>query len=442
MDIERRHDAASVKQTRVFSFLNERDRDAVSLAWEMSLAFVVHSALDLTILERAFRNVMQKQVEARSAFRATGSALRVETLASSQFALSGVTSRRVSREEALSLARAQASCPFASFNQPLVALYVYPHTDGTTLIALQLCHLIADGVSAEMLVNDLILAYLADGVAPPSSGASSFADYVDWEEAFLESEAGEAQRIFWRQRQPPAPGLADLPYIAPPNGDAIKKGAVRRFEADDREADAVDGRAKKLGATPFAVLLTCFMRAIADWSGNDFLPMSFAMARRHRKEFAGTLGDLAYASPTNCAVARDESFDAAVRSVAAEVQAMSNNQDFPVAALDANWRSIARAPAQGLPGFPQITFGPLSGLRHDRFSLSGLLHAPAGTKLKLGAMEVESVSLGTVTCPRDLHVSYIMRPHGVTFAVNYNADRLGEAAIDALANGMIAQLRS
>ena len=113
-----------------------------------------------------------------------------------------------------------------------------------------------------------------------------------------------------------------------------------------------------------------------------------------------------------------------------------------VAALDANWRSIARAPAQGLPGFPQITFGPLSGLRHDRFSLSGLLHAPAGTKLKLGAMEVESVSLGTVTCPRDLHVSYIMRPHGVTFAVNYNADRLDEAAIDALANGMIAQLRS
>ena len=195
---------------RIFSVVNARPRDAVWRHWTISTAFIVHAPVDLSVLERAFRATMRKYVEARSVFRDVGGSLRVDTLPTSEFALSGAPTRQHSREEALAAARSDAWRGFESFQEPLVALRVYPVDDGSTLIASQVSHLLADGGSMEILVNDIMLSYFGGGVASPGGGGPLFSDYVDWEERFLASEEGAAQREFWRVRQPPSPTLAAL----------------------------------------------------------------------------------------------------------------------------------------------------------------------------------------------------------------------------------------
>lgn len=443
MEIERRHDSASSKQTRIFSFLSKRRRDAVSRAWEMSLAFVVHAPLDLNTLERAFRSTVLKHVESRSVFHDARGALRVETAPAASFALSGAPDRRLSREEALAMANADVWRGFARYDAPLIALRVYPHDDRTTLLALQVSHLVTDGAGVEILVNDLMLAYLAGGQAPPRDPRDlSFADYVDWEERFVASEDGAAQGAFWKERQPPERQDPPLPYKLPHRGDGVERGGALRFDAGPGVSQWVAETARRLGVTPFSILLTAFMRACAAWTGRADLSISFALARRHLRDFVNAFGDFAYACPIDCARACTASFETGVRAVASEIQQMTLRQDFPLAVLDPNWRSTARVPPQGLPGFPYVSFGPVSGLRRDSFGLSALMHTLPGTRVKVGEIEVESVSLDTEACGRDLLVSYVPRAQGIAFSLNYNADRFDPATIAALAEAMREQFAS
>ena len=440
MEIERPHDAASAKQMRIFSVVNARPRDAVWRHWTISTAFIVHAPVDLSVLERAFRATMRKYVEARSVFRDVGGSLRVDTLPTSEFALSGAPTRQHSREEALAAARSDAWRGFESFQEPLVALRVYPVDDGSTLIASQVSHLLADGGSMEILVNDIMLSYFGGGVASPGGGGPLFSDYVDWEERFLASEEGAAQREFWRVRQPPSPTLAALPYDRPPRDDTIETGGLLRIEAGARETERLAATSQALGVTPFATLLAIFLRAISAWSRQDSLSVSIPFSRRHRREFSEMLGDLAVAYPIDSALARAATLNEGVRSVSREMQEMALRQDFPIFTLAPDWRSIGGAPAQGTPGFPQVLFGPLSGLRHDAFGISGMMHKPPGSRVAIAGVEVESVGLETAPCGRDVTMTYVARPHETAFAITYPADRFAASTIASLAGAFKDQL--
>lgn len=432
MEIERPHDCASAKQTRVFSVLNGRERDAVSRHWEVALAFIVHAPLDPRILERAFRLAIERFVEARSTFRVVGGVLRVETLATSQFCLSGAPTRPQSRPDALAMARADAWRGFRSLQEPLVALRMYPQDDGTTLLTLQLSHLVADGAAIEMLINHIMFAYLAGGAdLPPPAENFTFADYVDWEERFLASEACAIQESFWRARTPSS-FTAPLPYDRPASGEMVEAGAVLRFETTAIQTERIAARTRTLATTPFAVLLTGVTRAAARWSGKADLSLGCAFARRHRREFVNLFGDLAGGYPIDCAIANAIAPDLAIRAVSAQIQDMAQHQDYPIFALDPDWRLLGSAPAQGNPGFPQVSFGSVSTLRPEALGMSGLMHSPEGTRISVANIAAESVSLETRTCGRDIAIVYVPRQNSITLSVVYDAGRFDQTTVASL----------
>jgi amino acid adenylation domain-containing protein len=154
-------------------------------------------------------------------------------------------------------------------------------------------HIVSDGWSVGVLVDDLLLAYAArrDARAPSfSSLPIQYADYAVWKQEQLRGGLADEQVAWWRDRlaQPPAP--LELPMRGPRPAIQSWRGKTHTFTLG---VDAT-ARARRLAAesraTLFMVLLTAFDVLLNRYSGQDDLCVGTPTAGRDRSELEPLVG--------------------------------------------------------------------------------------------------------------------------------------------------------
>lgn len=135
-------------------------------------------------------------------------------------------------------------------------------------------HIVLDGVSLRRLVEELAARYAGGDPAAPET---TYAAAAAW---CAEHQVTPADEEFWRAELAGAPSGLDLPTDRPRGATRAERGAVVRRVLDADRLTAVDQTARRLGTTPFAVLLAAYAAALARLSGQRDLVVGTPMSGR------------------------------------------------------------------------------------------------------------------------------------------------------------------
>ncbi|MFD2467730.1 amino acid adenylation domain-containing protein [Amycolatopsis silviterrae] len=220
--------------------------------------------------------------------------------------------------------------PFDLTDPPLLRIKLARRSDVEHYIVLDVHHLIFDGASVALLLNDLVRLYI-DGNAPEEPGLR-YADYALL--ADREDPAERArQRAYWLdQLGGERPPLA-LPFDFP-------KGTVQRFSGDyvelrvgARRRRQLESLAASAGTTVFSALFSLFAGVLSHISGQDEIVLGIPVECRRDPRIRSTIGMFVNTLAVRVAVDRSRPVRDLLAAHAPELFAALDHQEYPFETL-------------------------------------------------------------------------------------------------------------
>lgn len=281
------------------SFAQERlwflDRlDPGSPSFNIAGALRLEGPLDVAALQRALVSVVQRHETLRTTFEvdAEGRA-RAVVHPTSAFEVRIERLEGDRDEQARGIdraARREAGAPFDLARGPLMRALLLVLNAEHHVLLLTLHHIVADGWSLAVLGREVTQLY-GDG-----AGASlpeleiQYSDYAAWQRETMTGDVLAEQLAYWKAQLADAPFVLDFPTDRPRPPLQSTAGAHLVRHLTKERSDAVDAFARRLGATPFSVLLAAYATLLARHSAQRDLVVGTPVANRTRVEVEGLVG--------------------------------------------------------------------------------------------------------------------------------------------------------
>ena len=318
-------------------------------------------------------------------------------------------------EEAGRLAREEALRPFDLSRGPLIrwALVRLDAEDHRLLLTLH--HIVADGWSVGVLLEEIAALYGAFATGRPSPLPElpfQLPDFALWQREWLAGGVLDAQLAWWRERLGGDLPVLELPTDRPRSAAPSFRGATERLELPTDLADAIRDLSRRRGATPYMTLLAAFDVLLGRHAGQDGFLVGSPVANRNRTELERLIGFFVNTVVLRGDLAGDPGFGGLVGRVREEALGAWAHQDVP---FDKLVEALApeRDPSRN-PLF-QVSFGLEEASRPP---------LPLGPGLTLEAL----VTL-TGTAKFDLSLTFQEVPGGLASSIEYATDLFDAATV-------------
>ncbi|MFJ4321087.1 amino acid adenylation domain-containing protein [Streptomyces lavendulae] len=276
----------SPAQSRLWllSMLNEGSPEFnVTVAWR------IQGPLDTTLLRRSLAAVVARHDPLRTWFPTTGfgTVQLVEPDADVPWRTDDIRAVPAdAREEALREAvREEALIPFALDTAPLLRAREVRLADDDVAVVLTLHHLITDGWSTGILVDEWGAAYraLAAGQSPRFEPlAECFGDDAARRRERIDSGALQESLAWWRERLDGVQPL-ELPTDLPRTRQRHWRGATVDAVWQGQRFEALTAFARAHRTTVFTVLVAAFKVVLSRYAGSRDIAVGLPVAGRDRK---------------------------------------------------------------------------------------------------------------------------------------------------------------
>ncbi|MDQ8732839.1 non-ribosomal peptide synthetase, partial [Bradyrhizobium sp. LHD-71] len=267
--------------------------DPSSAAYNMPVTVRIRGRLDLEAMQRAFDTLVVRHESLRTVFRQEGGEAEQIVLEPEPVQLRRATVTGHDLEQhVLRLARKEAGTPFDLESGPLLRIALFALSDEDHVLVLTLHHIVADGWSMGVLIDEFWHLYAASS----RGGASGlpeldiqYADYAAWQRLWIGAVDGERQVDYWTLRLKD-PAVLQLPLDRPRPASPDHAGAAARITLDPGLADALRALARQRQTTLFVVLLASLKLLLYRYSGQSDISVGVPVANRHRDETRRMIG--------------------------------------------------------------------------------------------------------------------------------------------------------
>ena len=311
--------------------------DSANCAFNESCTLHFRGPLDVPALERGVRHLFDRHPALRSTFNRDAGVQIFHPEASSTPVTvdrSGAP-RSAAENEFASLVLHEMSTPFNLEHGPVIRWTLFKFSADEHRLILTAHHLVCDGFSIGMLVQDLSQIYnaLAAGRVPMLPPPVSFADYARHEERTRSGPEYAAAENYWLAQYADGAPTVDLPADAP-------RPAVRTYAGDmvSREMDpALFGNLKKaaprLGGTLFSTLFAAFAAFLHRLGGQQDMVIGISAAGQPRFSCNDLVGHCLNFLPVRVKLSAETPFDAFAREVKRTVLDAYDHQDYTYGTL-------------------------------------------------------------------------------------------------------------
>ncbi|HUC10574.1 MAG TPA: amino acid adenylation domain-containing protein [Stellaceae bacterium] len=271
--------------------------DAGNPFYNMPMALEVRGPLDVAVLKRSINKVVQRHEALRTSF-ATIAGEPVQIVRSNfevPFAIVDLGDLSAERQmaEIRRHAEAEALQVFDLSKDLLLRTVVLRLDDDHRVLLLTMHHIVSDGWSIGILVDELARLYAAfanNEVSPLAELPIQYADFAVWQRKHLASHVQDVQMSYWQRQLADAPFLLELPADhRRPAVHTFRGGQVPlRFDPDLSEQLRVFSRNN--GVTLFMTLLAGFTALLARYTQQDDILVGTPIANRSRAEIEPLIG--------------------------------------------------------------------------------------------------------------------------------------------------------
>ncbi|KAA8701250.1 non-ribosomal peptide synthetase [Pseudomonas proteolytica] len=345
--------------------------DPHSSAYTIPGALRLRGELDEDALQASFAQLIQRHEALRTRFYERDGQGYQRVDAQREFAVQVIDLRDLPVAErearAAQIREDEARTQFDLEQGPLLWVTLVRLDDEDHQLLVTMHHIIADGWSLNVLIDEFSRFYAAASQGQPlalPALAVQYADYGSWQRQWLAEGEGQRQLAYWQRQlgdEHPTLNLAtDHPRSAQQRHSASRYSV--RLDAD--LGAAIRQTAQAHQATPFVLLLAAFQSLLHRYSGQRDIRIGVPNANRGRHETQGLIGFFINTLVLRAEVDARLPFSellAATRLAATEAQA---HQDLPFEQL---LEAFPQAREQGLF---QVMFN------HQQRDLSALRRLP------------------------------------------------------------------
>ncbi|MGH9337109.1 MAG: condensation domain-containing protein, partial [Vicinamibacteria bacterium] len=418
----------SFAQQRLW-FLAELEPD--ESAYHIAIRLRLLGKLDIRALERSLEEIVRRHEALRTVFPSRHGKPVQKFLSSERFVLDRVSLAGIEpsgrRAEARSRAASEIARPFDLATGPLVRALLIDLDEEDHGLVLTLHHIVADGWSMGVFLNELSTLYgaFSQGLASPLPELPiQYADFASWQRSVFTDSALDEEIGYWKKALAGEPRVLDLPadFPRPPvpsfAGDRILMELPRSI------VDSVRDLSRREGATLFMTLLAGFQTLLHRYTGEEDVLVGTPIANRRRSEVEGLIGFFVNTLVMRAEVSPSTSFRDLLRNVREFALGAYAHQDVPFEKLVEELkpqRDLSRNP------FFQILFA--------------LQNQPLPA-LRLSGIELLRLDGDGVSTRFDLEMHVWERPSGLTLAASYRKDLFARETISRLLDHYRAILAS
>jgi natural product biosynthesis luciferase-like monooxygenase protein/amino acid adenylation domain-containing protein len=382
--------------------------------------------LNVRALEQSLNEIIRRHEVLRTRFAASDGRPYQVIAPSLTFHLPVIDLRDLPSDEreakAKEIAIEEAERLFDLSRCPLLRLSLFRLDDNDHALAYSLHHIICDGWSMGILINEISLLYMAfstGNASPLPELEIQYADFANWQQQWLQGEVLDTQLSYWKKQLAAAPAELVLPTDFPRPPVRSYRGARYSMALPSGLSQALRDLSQQEGVTLFMTLLAAYQVLLSRYTNETDIVVGSDIANRNLSATQTLIGFF-----VNQIVLRTDLSDnpnfiellGRVRETALEAYA---NQDLPFEKL-----VEAMEPERHLNRSPlfQVKFLLQNTPQDSELSLRGLTLRPfnfdieASTfDLLLSMLDTEQGLRGTFEYSTDLFVSETIERFGAHF---------------------------
>ncbi len=186
----------------------------------------------------------------------------------------------------------EITTPFNLSKLPLFRITLISLNENENILSLVMHHIISDGWSAGIFINELSQFYLAYSKNIEFNFTPlkiQYADFAKWQKKWLEGKIKEKQLTYWREQ------LKDISVLELPIDFTRPKiqsfeGGLAKGEFDKESAVKLKEISQEKGATLFMSLLAAFNILLYKYSGQIDFAVGTPIANRNNKQIENLIG--------------------------------------------------------------------------------------------------------------------------------------------------------
>ncbi|MDB5101643.1 MAG: hypothetical protein JWM80_6064, partial [Cyanobacteria bacterium RYN_339] len=254
-------------------------------------AIRLEGALDASLLERGLRTIIARHEALRTTF--TGFGKRPLRVVHPEMPFQLDRHQAASEPAALRLLQDAAQAPFDLATGPLIRAAVYSLGGDRHVFMVAVSHLVFDGASLKLLLDELHRCYTAyaAGTEPGLPALPiQYSDYVHWHRRWVQRTVIRQQLWYWLLKGRDMPVVLDLPTDKPRPQTLTMAGSSVVFELPATMTQALGALAQREGVTMYMLLLAAFQVLLHRYSGQADIFVGTPVTNRSWRETEGTIG--------------------------------------------------------------------------------------------------------------------------------------------------------
>lgn len=385
-------------------------------AYNIAFALRLKGALNLAVLEDSINEIVQRHEALRTTF-AVVNGQPIQVIAPAlPLSLALVdcqeipVSKRESQVKRLTTQEIQQSFDLTQgslLRAKLLCLSQQEH-----ILLLTMHHIVADGWSAEVFLQEMAALYkalLTNKRSPLPELPIQYKDFAHWQRTWLQGEVLTTQLTYWQQQLAGATTL-QLPTDHLRPTVQTYRGAQQSLELPTTLSEALKALSRQQGVTLFMLLLAAFQTFLYRYTGQDDISVGSPIANRNRDEIKGLIGFFVNTLVLRTYLGGNPSFAELLEQVRQVALGAYAHQDLPFEYL-----------VEALQPERDVSFTPLFQVS---FTLRDAPQMPEMLGLELSPLRVESLA-----AQFDLSLFIEITEPGLIASFEYNTDLFEAATI-------------
>ncbi|HEU4962803.1 MAG TPA: amino acid adenylation domain-containing protein, partial [Bacilli bacterium] len=313
----------SSAQHRLFILQQLSEQDT---AYNMPGALQLEGDLDVERLEAAVRSVITRHDALRTAFVRVEGEPRQVVREAVDFTLPLIEGQEAERQ-----ARMRAFVqPFDLTQAPLFRMQLLRVAPKRHLLLFDMHHIISDGASINLLLQELIAAYRGEELQPL---AIQYKDYAAWQDGFFTTERLQGQQAYWTEQ------FADEVPVLNLTGDFSRPtvmehaGHALRFEVGRELTDRLRVLANDNGLTLYMILLAAYSLLLGKYANQEDLVIGTPVSGRAHPDAESVMGMFVNTLALRLHPERDLTMEQFLAAVKERVVTAFDHQDYPLEQL-------------------------------------------------------------------------------------------------------------
>jgi iturin family lipopeptide synthetase A len=393
-------------------------------AYHMPRAYVLEGALDEAALGRAFDCLVQRHEILRTTFHIADGQLvqQVQPWEHRCFrmALQDLRMEPAKEQKALEIAQSDAVMPFDLAAGPLLRVTLLQLEDTRRVFLLNIHHIVSDGWSMQILVNEILTLYKAfrQGDENPLAPLRiQYKDFTYWQQHHLQDASLEEHRQYWLKRFETLSPVMDLPADHPRPRIKTFRGSKKTYRLADDMALRIRRFCQEREATLIMGLQAAVKGLLYRYTGSADQTIGMAMAGRDHSDLENQIGFYVNTVPLRTVFSGGESFETLLEKVRETMFEAYQHQIYPFDQL-----------IEALHLARDLSRSPLFDVMVE---LSTIDIAGDATP-KLEGITVGDFLTPAQTSKYDLSVRFHDEGDGLFMTIEYNSDLFEPGRIDQL----------